>query len=99
MRQMHQSSGTSTRLRERWMVYSMPITHAEVDTPLSFESMDGETTMLGHVYRSSALGCFVAFVCGTVVAIRSGAGWRLNTNTKHSGYNKPLLSETAFNII
>jgi hypothetical protein len=84
--------------KNRWMVYSMPITHAEVDTPLSFESMDGETTMLGHVYRSSALGCFVAFVCGTVVAIRSGAGWRAHTVRRD--YDKPLLgsSETAFDI-
>ena len=48
----------------RWMVMGMPITHAEVDDPLSFESTDASPTMPEVVYRSSAVGLVLALAAG-----------------------------------
>ena len=48
----------------RWMVMGMPITHAEVDDPLSFESTDASPTMPELVYRASAVGLVLALAVG-----------------------------------
>ncbi|MBN19759.1 MAG: hypothetical protein CL678_00625 [Bdellovibrionaceae bacterium] len=48
----------------RWMVMGMPITHAEVDNPITFESTSPSPTMPELVYRASATGLLLALAAG-----------------------------------
>lgn len=51
----------------RWMVMGMPITHAEVDNPLTFESTDPSPAMPELVYRASVVGTMAALAAGWVL--------------------------------
>lgn len=48
----------------RWMSMGVPITHVEVDNPLTFESMDPSPSMMELVYRASGVGTLLAFAVG-----------------------------------
>ena len=48
----------------RWMSMGIPITHVEVDNPLTFESMDPSPSMMELVYRASGVGTLLAFAIG-----------------------------------
>ena len=48
----------------RWMVMGMPITHLEVDNPLTFESTNPSPAMPELVYRASGVGLTVALAVG-----------------------------------
>ena len=48
----------------RWMSTGIPITHVEVDNPLTFESMDPSPSMMELIYRASAVGTVLAFAIG-----------------------------------
>ncbi len=48
----------------RWMLAGMPVTHVEVDSPLTFESTNPSPAMPELVYRASAVGLIVALAVG-----------------------------------
>jgi len=51
----------------RWSIMGMPITHIEVDNPLTFESQTPSPTMPELVYRASGVGIVVALVAGWLI--------------------------------
>lgn len=60
----------------RWMTMGMPITHVEVDNPLTFETLDASPSMPEIVYRASAVGVVLAYLTGYLVGGHARAGMR-----------------------
>lgn len=55
-----------------WMIIDIPVTHAELDDPVNFETLNPAPTMPEVVYRWSGVGTGIAVIAGWVARGRWG---------------------------